>query len=108
MHEAYIKKADESRAKLLKQDQEVQSLEAKIEEVKEEEQEEYAKVQELREVIRQTEFETGELTKRKTNLENELEQMVSWVAHRPSDDVEFMLLTALQYGSETVGCRSYL
>lgn len=76
MHEAYLKKADESRAKLVRQDQEVEALETRIEEVKEEEQEEYAKIQELRETIHQVEVETGKLTKEKADLEKALEQMV--------------------------------
>ena len=77
MHQAYMKKADESRERLIRQDAELVGLETRIEEVKEQEQQEYDRIQELRETIRQVEFETGELTKKKIELERELEEMVS-------------------------------
>ena len=72
-----MKKADESRERLIRQDAELVGLETRIEEVKEQEQQEYDRIQELRETIRQVEFETGELTKKKIELERELEEMVS-------------------------------
>ena len=77
MHQAYVKKAEESRERLVHQDEELVELESRIEEVKDQEQTEYNRIQELRESIRQVEFETGELTKKKNELERELEEMVS-------------------------------
>ena len=77
MYQAYVKKAEESRERLVHQDKELADLETRIEEVKDQEQTEYNRIQELRETIRQVEFETGELTKKKNELEKELEEMVS-------------------------------
>ena len=79
MHQAYVKKAEESRARLARQDEELVELETKIEEVKEQEQQEYDRIQVLRESIRQVEFETGEMTKKKNELEQDLEEMVSLI-----------------------------
>ena len=76
MHQAYVKKAEESRERLVHQDEELVVLEKRIEEVKDQEQTEFNRIQELRESIRQVEFETGELTKKKNDLEKELEEMV--------------------------------
>ncbi|XP_076807263.1 uncharacterized protein LOC143450548 [Clavelina lepadiformis] len=75
MYQAYVKKAEQSREKLENQGTELSELEKKAEEVREAEQNEVYRIEELRDIVKQVEFETGEITKQKTILEDGLEKL---------------------------------
>jgi len=76
MHQAYLRKADQSRDKLKSQNDELIELEKQTAELREAEQNEIYRIEELRDEIKQVEFETGEITRHKKALEEETEAMV--------------------------------
>nr|CAB3228302.1 coiled-coil domain-containing protein 178-like [Phallusia mammillata] len=85
MYQAYLKKADQSREKLSNQGDELTALEKKTEELRELEQKEVYRIEELQDEVKQVEFETGEVTKQKNKLENEIDQMHQDMRGRISD-----------------------
>lgn len=76
MHQAYVKKAEQSREKLAHQGEELTALEKKTDDLREQEQKEIYRIEELQDEVKQVEYETGEVTKQKTMLENDMDQMV--------------------------------
>nr|XP_009861454.2 coiled-coil domain-containing protein 178-like isoform X1 [Ciona intestinalis] len=75
MFKAYLKKAEQSLQKLTHQNEELVVLQNKTEKVRELEQHEVYKIEGLRDEVKQVEFETGEVTRQKVALDNEVEEM---------------------------------